>query len=372
MTEEAQPSVLNDLVQSLIWYVVVPYVVIVALRVAVLKASAYVASLWVEGAPNEWVLLMRNGEMVRAAIGLRCFRGPFDQVARFPAKIYKCNFEAEQVTSEMQGVKVTGMLVWTINRMKDGPFNAYKNLGDISSGNPRSANDSLTAEASAVVRGCIANSTIEVMIRDRNMLRDAIRKEMFEVVKGWGVWLETIEITDVKISSQALFKDLQTKYREDMRQTATIHKMEIQQEIDQERTKNALEVAEKEREQQEQIKIYQQRVEQEKKEVREQFLRDKADIYKVKEELAVQHSIKIQGLNEDLARQLKDVDLQLQLQNDQTKIKKQQESQRLTAELNVFAQKGLEQRLEDQKIRKECDNEIELAMMELEKTNTDE
>jgi hypothetical protein len=31
---------------------------------------------------------------------------------------------------------------------------------------------------------------------------------MFEVVKGWGVWLETVEITDVTISSGALFKDL--------------------------------------------------------------------------------------------------------------------------------------------------------------------
>ena len=87
--ESEQPSGLNDLIQTLIWYVAIPYVVIIALRMAVLKASAYVASLWVEGRPNEWVLLMRNGEMVRAAIGLRCFRGPFDQVARFPAKIYK-------------------------------------------------------------------------------------------------------------------------------------------------------------------------------------------------------------------------------------------------------------------------------------------
>jgi hypothetical protein len=225
--------------------VVIPLAVLVGMQIAIVKMAEYVKTLWVEGKPNEWVLLMNNGKMTKAGIGLRCFRGPFDQVAKFPAKIYKANFEAEQVTNEMQGIKVTGMLVWTINRMKDGPFNAYKNLGDISSGNPRSANDSLVAEASAVVRGCIANSTMETMIRDRDMLRDAVRKEMFEVVKGWGVWLETIEITDVKISSQSLFKDLQTKYREDMRQTATLHKMEINQEIDQEKSKNALEVAEK-------------------------------------------------------------------------------------------------------------------------------
>ena len=61
------------------------------------------------------------------------------------------------------------------------------------------------------------------------------------------------------------------------------------------------------------MNIYTQRIAQEQKEAREQFLKDKSDILKAKEELAVQHSIKIQGLNEDLARKLKDVDLQLQL-----------------------------------------------------------
>lgn len=45
------------------------------------------------------------------------------------------------------------------------------------------------------------------------MLRDAIRKEMQEVVRGWGVWLETVEITDVLISSSSLFKDMQTGFR---------------------------------------------------------------------------------------------------------------------------------------------------------------
>ena len=68
--------------------------------------------------------------------------------------------------------------------------------------------------ASAVVRSCIANSSIHEMMTNRKLLRDAIHKEMFDVVKGWGVWLETIEITGVVICSASLFKDLQTNYRE--------------------------------------------------------------------------------------------------------------------------------------------------------------
>ena len=68
--------------------------------------------------------------------------------------------------------------------------------------------------SSAIVRNCIANSTIEQMLRERSKVCQEIKKEIFEVVKGWGVWLETVEITDVKISSGQLFKDMQAEYYE--------------------------------------------------------------------------------------------------------------------------------------------------------------
>jgi len=146
--------------------------------------------------------------------------------------VHKVDFRTEAVTNEVAGVAVSGMLVWTINRSGAGPLNAFKHLGaDLSSNNPHSANDALTSMASAVVRSCIANSTVNEMLTNRKLLRDAIRQEMFEVVKGWGVWLETVEITDVKISSQTLFKDMQTNYREAMRKDAELFKMTMASEI---------------------------------------------------------------------------------------------------------------------------------------------
>lgn len=320
--------------KDILFYVVIPIAVIMGAQKGVVALRDYMKTLWVEGKPNEWVLIMRNGEMVRAAIGLRCFRGPFDQVARFPARIYKVSFDAEQVTSEMQGVRVSGMLVWTVNRRGTGPFEAYKNLGDISSGNPRSANESLVAEAAAVVRGCIANSTIEEMIRNRAMLRDAISKEMVDVVKGWGVWLETIEITDVKISSQSLFKDLQTNYRESMRQQATLHRAEIQEQIAEEKNKNSIMVQEKERQANEKTTIYSGKIDIETKEEQERFMADKVEINKEKEELNVQHSIKIEAIKQKLKRDLEQIDLKQFLESDKSRIKKNQESQRLTVEKN--------------------------------------
>ena len=54
---------------------------------------------------------------------------------------------------------------------------------------------------------------------------------MLDVVKGWGVWLETVEITDVTISSSSLFSDLQANFRENMKRTAEVYRMSIDSEI---------------------------------------------------------------------------------------------------------------------------------------------
>lgn len=126
------------------------------------------------------------------------------------------------------------------------------------------------------------------MITNRKLLREAIHKEMFDVVKGWGVWLETIEITGVQICSNALFKDLQTNYREKMRQEATLFQMQVKQEIDQVRTENDLKVQEKEREINEKEKIYCDQVEMEKKESREKYLGELAEIGKEREKIQME------------------------------------------------------------------------------------
>jgi regulator of protease activity HflC (stomatin/prohibitin superfamily) len=62
--------------------------------------------------------------------------------------------------------------------------------------------------AVSVLRNQIANMTIDEILRNRAKLRDAIKSEMQELLSGWGVWLETCEILDVKIVSTSLFQNL--------------------------------------------------------------------------------------------------------------------------------------------------------------------
>ena len=132
----------------------------------------------------------------------------------------------------MQGLNVSAMIVWTINRIDDGPMKAYKNLGsDLTAKTPATANKLLIQMASAIIRNQIANSTIDKIIKNREELKHEIMSSLKKVTTGWGVWLETVEITDVKICSGTLFKDLQCKFRKDEEQKALILKRIAEDEV---------------------------------------------------------------------------------------------------------------------------------------------
>ena len=51
-------------------------------------------------------------------------------------------------------------------------------------------------------------------------MRDEIKDEMQEILSGWGIWLETCEIQDVRITSASLFQNLQIEFKEKHRMDA--------------------------------------------------------------------------------------------------------------------------------------------------------
>lgn len=188
----------------------------------------------VVGKPNEWVVHTSgiSSTMKKAGIGMSCVKLPMDNVSIFPAKINKVIFKTLQITSEMQGLEVSAMIVWTISRKEDGPMKAYKLLGkDLAEGNPKTANDLMSAMVSAVIRNEIANDTIDNIVKDREKFRNTVINALRKFLLGWGVWIETIEMTDVKIMSGSLFKDMQCVYRDDQYQIAQTQSMNVQHEI---------------------------------------------------------------------------------------------------------------------------------------------
>lgn len=83
----------------------------------------------------------------------------------------------------------------------------------------------------SVLRNLIANSSLSDVMKNRNVLRDNIKKDLKDQFKGWGIWLETVEITEVNISSERLFKDLQAEYRQETSLKAQRIEMNSQEQI---------------------------------------------------------------------------------------------------------------------------------------------
>ena len=72
---------------------------------------------------------------------------------------------------------------------------------------------------------------MDEVLRNRNHLRDSMRNDLKDQFKGWGIWLETVEITEVTISSDRLFKDLQAEFRQDAALKAQRIEMESNEKI---------------------------------------------------------------------------------------------------------------------------------------------
>jgi len=65
-------------------------------------------------------------------------------------------------------------------------------------------------------------------------MRDEIKEEMQEILSGWGIWLETCEIQDVRITSASLFQNLQIEFKEKHRMDAEKISADTQNTINQE------------------------------------------------------------------------------------------------------------------------------------------
>jgi hypothetical protein len=80
---------------------IVPLATLAFIAYVANEAQKYYRSLLVVGKPNEWIVVINNGELKQAGIGLTLTRGPYDQVAVFPSKVNKISFSCQQITKEV-------------------------------------------------------------------------------------------------------------------------------------------------------------------------------------------------------------------------------------------------------------------------------
>ncbi|MCB9701161.1 MAG: hypothetical protein H6711_04675 [Myxococcales bacterium] len=177
--------------------------------------------------PSEYLIHMRRGKVRRRSTGqgASCFKWPWDSVAIIPTSINRLHFTADQVTREKVGVSVTGLAVYRIVepeitfRMLNFSFSerASEKLAEI-----------LREMFVGAVRRHVANLSVEHVIAHRKeAIAGELMKELAPVVSGrgraedstaggWGVVLDSVEVQDVRVLSEHVFRDMQAVYRAEL------------------------------------------------------------------------------------------------------------------------------------------------------------
>lgn len=189
--------------------------------------------LWgyVRAKPSEYLVHSRAGKVLEASSGqgATCFKRPGDSVAVVPTSLQRLVFTADQVTREKIGVEVRGFAVYRIA----APRIAFRVL-DFS--RPDRAQERLEQTLCAMFAGAVrrivaALGIEECLARRKASLADELLREIAPVVggagrpedrteSGWGVIIDSIEIQEVRVQSEAVFAALQAPYRAELDRTA--------------------------------------------------------------------------------------------------------------------------------------------------------
>ena len=151
---------------------------------------------------------------------MSCFCPPGAQVVRFPSTMQETTFTASQATKQRAGVSVTGKCYWSIYRPcaedEDGPFRAFKSLTGLSDGDFTTGNEKVQTLAISTIRDAVSKMNIQEVMTSREALKERVKKDITPIFRGWGMWLETVEILDVRVESKSLFDDMQYLKTDDL------------------------------------------------------------------------------------------------------------------------------------------------------------
>jgi flotillin len=197
---------------------------------------------FVSARPSEFLVHVRRG-VVRSSSsgqGATCFKLPWDSIAVIPTSLQQLRFRADQVTLERVGVEVTGLAVY---RIAD-PLIAYRVLNfSFPERAQQKLEDTLSSMFVGAARRLIANLAVDDCLQKRKeALADELVREIAPVVSGtgslddhnpggWGIVVDTIEIQEVRVLSEAIFRQMQAPFRVALDRRARIAKAEAEKEV---------------------------------------------------------------------------------------------------------------------------------------------
>ena len=210
----------------------------IALLVTILTGVAIARSL-VIAQPDEWLVCIRNGKLVKAGVGIYLWRRPGDVVVRFSSTVQRVAFAVDALSCERLRVSIDGLVLWSVSPEGDGPFRAFQKLGLVNLAAPprdlKSPKHLLTTPqhrafrellGSAVQRLAAAKSVEDLLLRQSALVVE-LRNELAALEAEMGIRFEQIEIVRVRPTDEELLRQMSAEIEAQVRQEAARQELAV-------------------------------------------------------------------------------------------------------------------------------------------------
>jgi hypothetical protein len=170
--------------------------------------------------PDEWLLSIRNGRLVKAGIGIHLWRRPGDVVARFTSTMQRVSFTVTALSRERLRVSIAGFILWSVSAEGDGPFRAFRNLGLVNLDAPprdlKSPKHLLSTPQhhafqqllGAAVQRLGATRSLEELLLQQDGLVNDLRRQLTALEQQMGIRIDQIEVLQIRPEDENLLRQM--------------------------------------------------------------------------------------------------------------------------------------------------------------------
>jgi regulator of protease activity HflC (stomatin/prohibitin superfamily) len=171
--------------------------------------------------PNVFYVHLRRGKARKQGEGGMVVRIPFfDRILAVDRTVQQLNISAESVLSkEKQKIRLSAVLLWQAD-------NAIATINNVTW---KEIPNRLTAIIESVIRTACAQLSVEEILQERQLIIEAIKKELIDIVSEWGLKIVSVELVDVVVVNESFLRDMSKPREAEMHRLAQIALIEADQ-----------------------------------------------------------------------------------------------------------------------------------------------
>lgn len=188
----------------------------------------------VRAQPNEFLVLVRRGELSDRGLGGRAWLWPGASAVCVPATQQEVCFEMTQETSDGIPLRFKGIVIYRIAR----PAQAARRFDFVGGGGLEQIRQRIAHVCLGELRALAAAMTMQACIEGRKTtLTEAVRRGLLAVIdddngaSSWGIDLDAVQVAQVFIIDEDLRKKLEARVRDKVRAASELSRIETDERV---------------------------------------------------------------------------------------------------------------------------------------------